>query len=155
LASVATLGKVRAMRTILFASLVALATTAGCSKSSDATPSTATAPAAAEVPTVTPDDLEKSIASGQVTAVDANGEQTRKKMGVVPGAVLLTDSDSFAASELPSDKSKQLVFYCGNEECGASHHAAGKAIAAGYKNVKVMPAGIAGWVKAGKKTSQI
>ena len=106
------------MRTILFASLVALAASAGCSKSSDAKGDT-TAPAAAEVPTVTVDDLDHSIASGQTTPVDANGEQTRKKMGVVPGAILLTDSDTFAATELPSDKSKQLVFYCGNEERAA------------------------------------
>ena len=60
-----------------------------------------------------------------------------------------------SVSELPADKSKQLVFYCANTQCGASHEAAEKAITAGYTNVKVMPEGIAGWVKAGKKTSQI
>jgi rhodanese-related sulfurtransferase len=148
------------MRTILFASVIALATIAGCSKGSG---SAHNAPVSAEIseadtanlPTVTPDDLDKSIASGACLAVDVNYKTTRKEMGVVPGAVLLTDYDAFAASELPADKSKALVFYCANEACGASHHAAGKAIAAGYKNVKVMPAGIAGWVKAGKKTQQI
>ena len=87
--------------------------------------------------------------------VDANGDETRKKMGIVPGAVLLTSSDSFNVSELPADKSKELVFYCANTRCGASHEAAEKALTAGYTNVKVMPDGIAGWVKAGKKVQNI
>jgi rhodanese-related sulfurtransferase len=32
----------------------------------------------------------------------------------------------------------------------ASHDGAGRAASLGYKNVYVMPAGIAGWEKAGK-----
>jgi rhodanese-related sulfurtransferase len=96
--------------------------------------------------------LDKMIASNDCTAVDANGDGTRKKMGVIPNAILLPDTDVFDAKQLPSDKSRQLVFYCANTHCGASHEAAGKALTAGYKNVKVLPAGIAGWVKAGKKT---
>lgn len=58
-------------------------------------------------------------------------------------------------SELPADKSKSLVFYCANTHCGASHEAADRAITAGYTHVKVMPEGIAGWVKAGKKVQQL
>ena len=137
------------MRTLLFAILVATAAT-GCSKSTDN-------PVAAEhakVPTVTVDELDQMLAKNECQPVDANGDGTRKKMGVIPGAVLLTDSDSFKASELPADKAKTLVFYCANTSCGASHSAAGKAITAGYTSVKVLPEGIAGWVKAGKKTAQ-
>src|ERR1700733_7268715 len=138
------------MRTILFASLLALAATA-CTKSTDKTDKVVeTTTAAAAVPTVTVDEVDQKLASGECQAVDANGDATRKKMGVVPGAVLLTDSESFKLSELPADKSKSLVFYCANTSCGASHHAAEKALTAGYTNVKVMPEGIAGWVKAGK-----
>jgi len=107
------------------------------------------------LPTVTVDAADKAIATGQAQAVDANGEATRKRMGVVPGAVLLTDSESFAISELPADKGKPLVFYCANTHCGASHEAAHKALTAGYQHVQVMPEGIAGWVKAGKKTQTI
>jgi rhodanese-related sulfurtransferase len=105
--------------------------------------------------TVSVDAADKAIAAGQAQAVDANGVTTRKRMGVVPGAVLLTDSESFAISELPSDKGKPLVFYCANTECSASHQAAQKAMTAGYQHVEVMPDGIAGWVKAGKKTQTI
>jgi rhodanese-related sulfurtransferase len=104
---------------------------------------------------ITVDDVDAHITKGTAQAVDANNETTRKHEGVVPGAVLLTDSESFALTELPSDKGKELVFYCANTHCGASHQAASKAIAAGYSNVKVMPEGIAGWVKAGKKVQNI
>lgn len=139
------------MRTILFAAALVLG--AGCSKKSSTAESTEHA--AAKVPTVTVDEVDQAIAKGDCTPVDANGEGTRKKLGTLPGAVLLTDSETFNVSELPQDKSKSLVFYCGNTQCGASHEAAEKAITAGYTNVKVMPEGIAGWVKAGKKTTQI
>ncbi|MGE0403240.1 MAG: rhodanese-like domain-containing protein, partial [Kofleriaceae bacterium] len=107
------------------------------------------------VPEVTIDQVDTALAKSEWQAVDANGEGTRKKMGILPGAVLLTDSETFLPSELPSDKSKGLVFYCANTHCGASHEAASKARTAGYKNVKVMPEGIAGWVKAGKKVQTI
>ena len=138
------------MRNLLLCTLLGLATATGCAKSA----APAADQAAAVVPTVSVDECDQQLAKG-AQAVDANGEQTRKKLGVLPGAVLLTDSESFAVSELPADKAKPLVFYCANTSCGASHEAAGKALTAGYTNVKVMPDGIAGWVKAGKKTQLI
>jgi rhodanese-related sulfurtransferase len=108
-----------------------------------------------EVSTVTVDQLDQALASHAAVPVDANGELTRRKLGVIPGALLLTDSESFAPSELPADKAKPLVFYCANPSCDASHHAAERAVTAGYTDVKVLPAGIAGWVKAGKKTASL
>lgn len=136
------------MRTLLFAACLALAAGAGCSK--DEPP--ASAEAKAEIPSVTIDQLEQMLAKGECQAVDANGDATRKKLGVIPGAVLLSDSETFSTKELPADKTKPLVFYCANTHCGASHDAAGKARMAGYQDVKVLPDGIAGWVKAGKQT---
>lgn len=138
------------MRTLLF--VAALAGAAGCSKSSSSQQAAEDKQAAIE--TVTVDQLDTSLAKNDCQAVDANGVQTRKKLGVIPGAVLLSDGD-LKTAELPADKAKTLVFYCANTECGASHHAAEQAITAGYTHVKVLPAGIAGWVKAGKKTQQI
>jgi len=139
------------MRTLLFA--LALVAATGCTKKSESTESAAsTQTAKAEIPSVTVDQLDAMLANNECSPVDANGDGTRRKMGVIPGAVLLTDSDTFLPSELPADKSRALVFYCANTHCGASHEAAGKAIVAGYTNVKVLPAGISGWVKAGKKT---
>jgi rhodanese-related sulfurtransferase len=136
------------MRTYLLAVLLALAPIAACSKAD-------TSSEQAEIQTVSIDELDKLLASKACRAVDANGEGTRKKLGVIPGAVLLSDYDTFNPSELPADKATPLVFYCANENCGASHEAAGKARHAGHQDVRVLPDGIAGWVKAGKKVSAI
>jgi len=138
------------MRKLLFASVLAMAAATGCSKSTDAG-SAEQAPVT--VATVSVDELDHMLASQDCQAVDANGDSTRRQMGVIPGAVLLTDMDSIG--NLPADKARSLVFYCANTSCGASHYAAEKAIAAGYTRVKVLPDGIAGWVKAGKKTTSI
>lgn len=142
------------MRSILFVSLIAVSSLAGCAKSESKQ-----APAAelveAKVPTVTVDQLDTMLANNEGQAVDANGDGTRHKLGVIPGAVLLTDSEGYVPSELPADKAKSLVFYCANTACSASNEAAAKAILAGYTNVKVLPEGIAGWVKAGKKIQTI
>ncbi|MBA3539999.1 MAG: rhodanese-like domain-containing protein [Deltaproteobacteria bacterium] len=143
------------MRTILLASVLSIAALAGCAKSTETPQRDETTEAASSVPTVSVDQLDTMMASSGCQAVDANGEGTRKKMGIIPGAVLLSDSDTFTAKELPADKTRPLVFYCVNTHCGASHEAAEKAITAGYTNVKVLPDGIAGWVKAGKKVTQI
>ncbi len=143
---------------MLFA--LALAAAAGCAKSnSNDKQASDNAPTAkadkAPVATVTPDQLEQALTAGDAQAVDANGDATRKHEGVVPGAVLLTSSTDYKLSELPADKAKNLVFYCANTSCGASHMAADRALQAGYTNVKVMPVGIAGWVSAGKKVQTI
>jgi rhodanese-related sulfurtransferase len=137
------------MRTLMFA-LALSAAAAGCSKKTE----TASSESAGKVAELSVDELDTHLTKGDCTPVDANGDATRKKMGVIPGAVLLTDNDTFNPKQLPADKSRQLVFYCANTQCGASHEAADKAITAGYTNVKVLPEGIAGWVKAGKKVSQ-
>jgi rhodanese-related sulfurtransferase len=124
-----------------------------------AAPAAATTPAApvkaAEVkaiPTVTVEELAamldpKAQKKAPVTVVDCNGVETRSSSGVIPGAVLL-GADPLAG--MPKNKADAVVFYCSNEQCGASKQAAGKAAEAGFTNVKVLPAGIAGWLKAGK-----
>ena len=87
---------------------------------------------------------------------DANGKDTRAKEGIVLGAQPLTSHDKFNISkELPADHSSRLVFYCGNEKCMASHHAAERAIKAGYLSVYVMSDGIMGWKKKGFETQKL
>jgi rhodanese-related sulfurtransferase len=137
------------LRDCLLGSSIALAAATGCSKGPDASADLTPA----QVATVSVDELDQMLAHGDCQAVDANGEPTRQRMGVIPGAVLLTSMDSLDG--LPADKTRNLVFYCANTACGASHYAAEKAMTAGYTHVKVLPEGIAGWVKAGKKTSSI
>ncbi|MBA3453641.1 MAG: rhodanese-like domain-containing protein [Deltaproteobacteria bacterium] len=139
------------MRTLVIVTVLGFSALGGCTKSADKTAVKATA----EIPTITIDQLDTMLAKSVCVPVDANGERTRQKMGVIPGAVLLTDSETFTPAELPADKAKTLVFYCANTSCGASHEAAAKALTAGYTDVKVLPDGIAGWVKAGKKIQSI
>ena len=88
-------------------------------------------------------------------AVDANSAEFRTRNGVIPGAIQLTSSSQYdPAKELPQAKDAKLVFYCAGERCSSSHHAAERAIGAGYTNVMVMPEGMSGWKKAGMKTAK-
>ena len=119
-------------------------------------PAAATEPSpAAEVevsiPEITVADADEALQSGAF-AVDANSEKTRKKNGTVPDAIILTSSYKYELSQLPGDKSKELIFYCSNTNCTASDAAAERASENGYENVHVMREGIKGWKEAGKAT---
>lgn len=81
---------------------------------------------------------------------DANGPDSYKA-GHIPGAVWVAH-DGVKAELLPADKNANLVFYCANPKCGASHQAAKSAAALGYANVFVLPEGIDGWKKAARAT---
>ena len=131
------------MRLVRSLAFVALTITAACSRHQNS----------AAISTVTVDQLDRMLANHECRAVDANGDITRRRMGIIPGAVLLRDMD--AVDQLPPDKTTGLVFYCANTACGASHEAAERALTAGYQHVQVLPDGIAGWVKAGKKTASL
>jgi rhodanese-related sulfurtransferase len=89
----------------------------------------------------------------KVVVLDANNEQARAEAGMVPGAVKLSSYSQYDLAELPADKNTTLVFYCYNSYCQASHMAAARALQAGYKDVRVMKAGIVGWNAANKKAS--
>lgn len=135
----------------IFLSLALSILVLGCK---DASPAAATkeAPAAVEIPEISVEDAEKAIQSGAV-ALDANSESTREKNGTVPGAVILTSSYKYDVTQLPDDKSKDLIFYCSNTNCTASDTAAERASTHGYERVHVMREGIKGWKAAGKSTA--
>jgi hypothetical protein len=98
------------MRNVLFGVALAFAAVTGCNKSEEKAGKVAEAP----LPTMTVDQVDAQLAAKQITPVDCNGDNTRKKMGVVPGAILISDEDAYAESELPADKTTKLVFYCAN-----------------------------------------
>ena len=51
--------------------------------------------------------------NSHVNIYDANGWGLRSTAGVIPGAHLLSSDDKYdVATELPTDKSAKLVFYC-------------------------------------------
>jgi rhodanese-related sulfurtransferase len=141
------------LRTGLFTLITALSLL-GCGQSTEA-PSAANEPAAAApMRERSVDEVDRLLGAGSIAVFDANGEETRRREGIVPGARLLSSSGRFdPATELPASKTTPLVFYCGNTECTASDGAAERAREAGWSDVSVMRAGIAGWRAAGKPTT--
>lgn len=107
-----------------------------------------------EVAELTVDELAGLIEENAVAVFDSNGDRVREKYGKIPGAELLDDSASFDTSVLPEDKSSKVLFYCANTQCGASHESAERALAAGYEDVAILPAGIKGWKEAGQPTEK-
>jgi hypothetical protein len=116
------------MRKILFISALAFASLTACSKA-DKGDSAKAKPAAADkqadkeaaqaaeyenLTAMTVAEVDTALAAKQAQPVDCNSPPTRKKMGTLPGAILVSDDENFAASELPADKSTKLVFYCAN-----------------------------------------
>lgn len=96
--------------------------------------------------TVSPRDLQARL--GKVTVVDVNARPSWLKARV-PGALHLGAGAGFDAAALPQDLAAPLVFYCSNAMCLKAPQAARRATRLGYRDVRVMPAGIAGWADAG------
>ena len=97
------------MRKLLFATMLILAPLAACSKPEQADSSKQEA----KLPEISVADAAAGMEAKQVTFVDCNSAETRKKQGIIPGALLLDDEETFTASALPTDKAAKLVFYCG------------------------------------------
>ena len=95
-------------------------------------------------------DVLRAASPRSTFVFDANGAD-KYKAGHIPGAVWVAH-DGVKAEVLPADKAANLVFYCFNPQCSASHQAADSARALGYTNVFVLPEGIDGWQKAGRAT---
>jgi rhodanese-related sulfurtransferase len=125
---------------------LALALGLGCAHS------TATGASAAstesELRPVTVAELARLIEQGGVAVIDTNSAESFER-GHIPGA-RWAEYDQITASALPSDRAARVVFYCHNEQCTACHTAARQAIALGYSNVFILPAGIVGWTGAGR-----
>ncbi len=86
----------------------------------------------------------------ELVLCDANSAETRSRLGIIPGARLLSDYRKYAVAELPSELNRRIVFYCHSEYCGAAAAAARRAIADGHRDVHVLSAGIQGWIDAGR-----
>ena len=96
------------------------------------------------------DYVKKQIdTNADMTVIDARPKRKKYDKGHIPTAISIPDTQ-FAKfkDQLPQDKSKLLVFYCGGFKCKLSHKSAAKAIAMGHTNVKVFSAGYPAWKKA-------
>ena len=98
---------------------------------------------------VSVDYMKKQIDSkADMVVVDSRPKRKKYDKGHIPTAISIPDSQfDKLKDQLPQDKSKALVFYCGGFKCKLSHKSAAKAIAMGYSNVKVFSAGYPAWKK--------
>jgi hypothetical protein len=96
------------MRTLLFSAIIAIASV-GCSDKSKDSGSKVEH----DLTEMSVDEVAAGLEAKTLTVVDCNSEKTRKKAGILPGAILIDDEETFPASALPADKTTKLVFYCG------------------------------------------
>lgn len=97
--------------------------------------------------TIAPAELHRMVANREaVSVIDVNSRE-RWTQARVPGARNL-DPAAYAESDLPPAKNEPLVFYCSNPMCRKAPNAARRAEKLGYGNVRVMSAGISGWLAA-------
>lgn len=96
---------------------------------------------------VSVDWVKKQIDSqADMVVIDSRPKRKKYDKGHLPGAISIptTQFDSMT-DQLPQDKDKLLVFYCGGLKCKLSHKGAQKAIALGYTSVKVFSTGYPSW----------
>ena len=94
---------------------------------------------------IAPRELHPLLGQEGVTVVDVNARQSWAQARV-PGALNLPVE--FDAGMLPRESAGLLVFYCSNPLCRKAPQAARRAQSLGYANVRVMSAGISGWLGA-------
>jgi len=94
---------------------------------------------------IAPRELHAGLGQGGLTVVDVNARHSWLQARV-PGAINLPPE--FDGAMLPADRAAPLVFYCSNPLCRKAPQAARKAEKLGYVDVRVMSAGITGWVGA-------
>jgi rhodanese-related sulfurtransferase len=97
--------------------------------------------------TMAPEELHQHMRAGPVAVLDTNARRSWIKARV-PGSTNI-DPGHYAQSALPQDRNALLVFYCSGPFCRKAPHAARRAKTLGYRNVRVMSAGIQGWIAAG------
>jgi len=99
---------------------------------------------------VSADWVQKQIdKKTDMALIDSRPKRKKYDKGHIPTAISIPDMqfDKMTA-ELPQDKDRLLVFYCGGYKCKLSHKSAKKAIALGYTKVKVFAAGYPAWKTA-------
>ena len=94
---------------------------------------------------IAPRNLHECMKLGTMTVVDVNARPSWLNARV-PGALNL--APHFDEALLPADRAAPLVFYCSNPLCRKAPTAARRAENLGYTDVRVMSAGIVGWVGA-------
>ncbi len=97
--------------------------------------------------TASPREVQRGLEEGSIVVLDVNAPASWR-YAHVPGARRL-DPAAFEPADLPRQRDAALVFYCSNPFCRKAPTAAKRAIAMGWANVRVMSAGLSGWISAG------
>lgn len=102
----------------------------------------------ARYPAVSAEWVKGRIDKGaDMVLVDSRPKRAKYDKGHIPTAVSIPDMQfDELKSQLPTEKNKVVVFYCGGLRCKLSHKSAAKAIALGYTNVKVFAEGYPAWI---------
>ena len=100
--------------------------------------------------TISPAELQARLREQGVAVIDVNSRRSWAHARV-PGARHL-DPIEYAETDLPQARDSSLVFYCSNPMCRKAPNAARRAKKMGYTDVRVMSAGISGWLDAGLPT---
>jgi rhodanese-related sulfurtransferase len=88
--------------------------------------------------------------------IDSRPKRKKYDKGHIPTAISIPDMQfNKMMDQLPADKGKLLVFYCGGFKCKLSHKSAKKAIGLGYTKVKVFAAGYPTWRAAYGSTGTV
>ena len=112
----------------------------------------------AHYPAVSAEWVKSQFDKGTVmTLVDSRPKRAKFDKGHIPTAISIPDMQFDALKDqLPEDKSKLVVFYCGGLQCKLSHKSAAKAMDLGYTHVKVFAEGYPAWVAyAGSATTAV
>lgn len=96
---------------------------------------------------VSPQWMQQQVdKNADMVIVDSRPKRAKYDKGHLPSAISIPFSQFDKLSDqLPADKSKSIVFYCGGLKCPLSHKSAAKAIALGYTDVKVFSEGFPAW----------
>jgi rhodanese-related sulfurtransferase len=98
-------------------------------------------------PSISVEWVKKQIDNkADMVVIDSRPKRKKYNKGHVATAISIPDSQfDKLKDQLPKDKTKLLVFYCGGLKCPLSHKSAKKAIGLGYTNAKVFSAGYPAW----------
>ena len=98
--------------------------------------------------TISPAELHRRLQHSEPIAVFDVNARASWMQAHVPGARHL-DPQGFGSEDLPAERERAVVFYCSNPLCRKAPQAARRAQAMGWRDVRVLSAGITGWQSAG------
>lgn len=134
------------MTRLIIASVFALGLGAAACGSTSNQVAASDAAAKASFPTMSWQQVDAAVKGGAVL-VDARSADSYQS-GHIAGAVSVpSGADTAAYAALPSDKSTQLITYCGGPACGARTKVARAAAALGYSKIAEYEGGYPEWKK--------